>query len=64
MGMLNYKKHNVMLYKTFKHLKTIINKKINHSVIVLNYELDYLLLRFILGESRHSKYTESLYCDT
>jgi hypothetical protein len=53
--MLNYRKHNIMLCKTFKHLKKIINKKINHSVVVLNDQLDYLLLRFILGESRHSK---------
>jgi hypothetical protein len=62
---LNYKKHNVMLYKTIKHLKKIINYKINYSVVVLNDDqLDYLLLRFILGESRHSKYTEPFYCDT
>ena len=27
-------------------------------------KLDYPLLRFILGESRHSKYTEPFYCNT
>lgn len=45
------------MYKTtLKHLKKIINKKINHSVEQPNYDqLDYPLLRFILGESRHSK---------
>ncbi|KAF0747653.1 ATP-dependent DNA helicase, partial [Aphis craccivora] len=33
-----------------------------HSVELPNYDqLDYPLLRFILGESRHSKYTEPFY---
>jgi len=63
---LMYRKQNVLLYRnTFKHLKTIINKKINHSVVLPNDDkLDYPLLRFILGESRHSKYTEPFYCNT
>jgi len=64
---LNYRKQNVALYKTtyFKHHKKIRNKKINHSVVILNDDqLDYPLLRFILGESYHSKYMEPFYCDT
>ncbi|KAL4083193.1 hypothetical protein QTP88_028523 [Uroleucon formosanum] len=63
---LKYRKQNVLFYRnTFKHLKKIINKKINHSVVLPNDDkLDYPLLRFILGESRHSKYTELFYCNT
>lgn len=63
---LKYRKQNVLLYRnTFKHLKKIINKKINHSAVLPNDDkLDYPLLRFILGESRHSKYTEPFCCNT
>jgi len=62
---LKYRKQNVVLYKTtFKHLKKIVNKKINYSEVVPNDDqLDDPLLRFILGESGHSKYTEPFYCD-
>jgi len=33
-------------------------------VVLSNDQLNYPLLRFILGESRHSKYTEPFYCNT
>lgn len=38
---LNYRKQNVVLYKTtFNHLKKNLNKKINHSVVLNDDQLD------------------------
>jgi len=63
---LKYRKQNVVIYqKTFKNLKKVINKNINYTASILNInELNYNLLKFILGQSYHSKYTEPFYTDT
>jgi len=61
-----YRKQNVVIYqKTFKKLKKVINKNINYTASIPDInELNFNFLKFILGQSYHSKYTESFYTDT
>jgi hypothetical protein len=63
---LTYRKQNVVIYqKALKNLKEIINKNINYTAsIPATNELKYNFLKFILGQSYHSKYTEPIYTDT
>jgi len=62
-----FRKQNVVIYqKTFKKLKKVINKNINYTASIpdINDELNYNFLKFILGQSYYSKYTEPFYTDT